>query len=697
MEAALNDSDRGPSSESVSLYQSLLQSDQTVPSPSAFDDPAFQIRLQQESESEIAAVIGDLLVPHAEHLFIMGEQDLEHMHDAVKEAWDIAISPFKLTPRPLYSVGFSYTAFTGAQLRLVEDLAFSEEYSLYRVTKDLHFPFFVADTTSGTDRSGPLAGGEELNAHSAMIAMRGIVELFTLAKREHEINNQVIVFSVVFDHASVTIYGHYAEISATGEAAKYYRHMIQDYKITTPGTQNRWISYKFVKAMYKEWAPLHLARIHSAIDALLEGSQPQAPESALGEAPKPSILAHINEDPQMSLATASEQNDDDALPENPTYVDCVRYWSKNHSWPSKYFESGQISSEDILRSLVRSDSDRKVRKHPRITGEWSLVLPERDIPELSYHPEYSMPLRSTGSSDARRHLVNSVTGHQFLARHSIQAKEGLTSSAAELCQKLRDTEQPVPCSISDQQFERIGVRNRDPSKTKVALNIGPKVAPRVETLFIDGDDSQEYLTESLDETWALCASIHKSYPPKPYYAAGFHYDYAFTKDQRDVLRALEPDAHGYVDECGYLFRVTFEMYFPFFVVEPSTSSCSRICRQFNVANALIAVRGVVELFRAAQRMREIHREILAFSAFYDPDLIFVYAHFADTLDGQPLRFYRHKLFETTYSDGGWAASYKFILNIYKVFAPMHHKRICSAIDALTRRSEGSSSEPVDGK
>ncbi|KAK8225021.1 hypothetical protein BKA81DRAFT_189964 [Phyllosticta paracitricarpa] len=273
MEAALNDSDRGPSSESVFLYQSLLQSDQTVPSPSAFDDPAFQIRLQQESESEIAAVIGDLLVPHAEHLFIMGEQDLEHLHDAVKEAWDNAISPFKLTPKPLYSVGFSYTAFTGAQLRLVEDLAFSEEYSLYRVTKDLYFPFFVADTTSGTESSGPLAGGEELNAHSAMIAMRGIVELFTLAKREHEINNQVIVFSVVFDHASVTIYGHYAEISVTGEAAKYYRHMIQDYKIT-PGTQNRWISYKFVKAMYKEWAPLHLARIHSAIDALLGMSNP---------------------------------------------------------------------------------------------------------------------------------------------------------------------------------------------------------------------------------------------------------------------------------------------------------------------------------------------------------------------------------------------------------------------------------------
>ncbi|KAK8242919.1 hypothetical protein IWZ00DRAFT_490880 [Phyllosticta capitalensis] len=186
-----------------------------------------------------------------------------------------------------------------------------------------------------------------------------------------------------------------------------------------------------------------------------------------------------------------------------------------------------------------------------------------------------------------------------------------------------------------------------------------------------------------------------SFPrPRPYYAAGLHSD-AFTNEQRRILweMVVERTFENYNSLCW----VTQNLYFPFLVVEPVHGSYGD-AEDRNTANVLIAMRGTVELFRLARREQEICREILAFSGIFTHSWIRIFAHFADGLEGgETPRFYYHEVFKSMFPEDKWTscpedkwASYKFVKNIYKVWAPMHHKRICSAIETVANLSESSS-------
>jgi hypothetical protein len=47
------------------------------------------------------------------------------------------------------------------------------------------------------------------NTHSMTLAVRGIVELFRIVRREKELHLHILAFSVSHDHRTVRIYGHY--------------------------------------------------------------------------------------------------------------------------------------------------------------------------------------------------------------------------------------------------------------------------------------------------------------------------------------------------------------------------------------------------------------------------------------------------------------------------------------------------------
>jgi hypothetical protein len=91
----------------------------------------------------------------------------------------------------------------------------------------------------------------------------------------------------------------------------------------------------------------------------------------------------------------------------------------------------------------------------------------------------------------------------------------------------------------------------------------------------------------------------------------------------------------------------------------------------------VAVRGVVELYRAVKREKELHREIPAFSISHG-------GHYA-VINDNKTTFYRHPIhkFDFTALDGKdkWTA-YKFTKNVYDIWIPTHLKRICSVIDQL---------------
>ncbi|MCJ1352074.1 MAG: hypothetical protein MMC33_002058 [Icmadophila ericetorum] len=96
------------------------------------------------------------------------------------------------------------------------------------------------------------------------------------------------------------------------------------------------------------------------------------------------------------------------------------------------------------------------------------------------------------------------------------------------------------------------------------------------------------------------------------------------------------------------------MYLPFLTCEVKCGAAALdVADQQNAHSMTLAVRSVIELYKAVKREKELHREFLPFQS-----------HTIIALDGKDK----------------WMA-YKFT-NVYDVWMPLHLKRICSAIDEL---------------
>ena len=120
-----------------------------------------------------------------------------------------------------------------------------------------------------------------------MMAVRGVVELFRLVKREKELHWEILTFSVSHDDQTVRIYGHYPVIN--GKKTTFYRHPICEFSFTELDGKEKWTAYKFTKNVYDIWMPTHLKRICSVIDDLppdldFESSEQSEPgESGLSQ------------------------------------------------------------------------------------------------------------------------------------------------------------------------------------------------------------------------------------------------------------------------------------------------------------------------------------------------------------------------------------------------------------------------------
>jgi hypothetical protein len=106
----------------------------------------------------------------------------------------------------------------------------------------MYFPFLTCEVKCGT---AALDVADKQNAYSMTIAVRGIVELFRLIKREPEIHQQILAFSISHDHRTVRIYGHYPIID--GKKTTFYRHHARTFDFTKLERKEKWTAYKFTK------------------------------------------------------------------------------------------------------------------------------------------------------------------------------------------------------------------------------------------------------------------------------------------------------------------------------------------------------------------------------------------------------------------------------------------------------------------
>ena len=263
-------SELGITDASKRLCRDLLGNEQPVPNESVFDDDIFEDacrNLQGKDEARIIQDISRLIVPSAEGLALRTKH-LKDLAESVNAGWNNAAPLTGTRPQPDYSVGFRRAAFTDNQLaRLLPFLGdiFNSDLSLFMGTFFMYFPFLASEVKCGAIG---LDIADRQNAHSMVLAARGIVELFRLVKREDEVNRQILSFSISHDHTSVRIYGYYPVVD--GKNTKYYRHPIHKFDFTVLDGKDKWTAYRFTRNVYDLWMPGHFKRICSAIDEIPE-------------------------------------------------------------------------------------------------------------------------------------------------------------------------------------------------------------------------------------------------------------------------------------------------------------------------------------------------------------------------------------------------------------------------------------------
>ena len=261
----MKEDDEGVKKESKDACRTLLEVKQNTPEASRFCDDIFKStceRVRTANEAKVIDKIARLIVPSAEDLADFGSKHVKYLVESINEGWENAIPVTKTRPQPDYAVGFGRSAFTKEQLdKLRPFVGELTDTSYFMATYYMYFPFFTCEVKCG---AAALDIADRQNAHSMTLAVRAIVELFRLAKREKEVNREILAFSVSHDHRMVRIYGHYPVID--GNDIKYYRHPIHEFSFTALDGKEKWTAYKFTKNVYDNWMPSHFKRICLAID-----------------------------------------------------------------------------------------------------------------------------------------------------------------------------------------------------------------------------------------------------------------------------------------------------------------------------------------------------------------------------------------------------------------------------------------------
>ncbi|PQE12289.1 phosphatidylserine decarboxylase protein [Rutstroemia sp. NJR-2017a BVV2] len=308
--------DEGITDASEELCKLLLEREQTVPAESIFRDDIFGKACQKLSYGNEARVIQDiarLIVPSAETLATFGSIHLDVLVESVNEGWNSIIPFYVPRPQPDYAVGFKRTAFTNEQLDKIKpfvgDPAGFDVETYFMATVRMYFPFL----TSEVCEAGSLTIADRKNAHSMTVALRGIVDIFRLVKREHEVHRQILAFSVSHNERDVNLYGHYPIIDK--EKTTFYRHPIHAFSIIALDGKEKWTAYKFIKNIYDIWMPIHLKRLCSVIDSL--PSDLNFEMSKLGESVRSGfsqgLESHHLSDGETAGAVFAANNDQSAL------------------------------------------------------------------------------------------------------------------------------------------------------------------------------------------------------------------------------------------------------------------------------------------------------------------------------------------------------------------------------------------------
>ena len=265
----------GVTKESLELCDRLLSTEQALPSDSLFRDDLFLKTceaVRNKNEARLVRDILPLICPSAEIQAMYDAIEPQLLIDGVNQGWSKSVPLIGPRPQPDYSVGFRTSAFTEGQLQKLSPFVGRQgDRSIFMATFFMYFPFLTCEVKGA---AGDLRVADRQNAHSATLAVRGIVELSRLSKREKQLHGKILTFSISHDDQYVQIYGHYALM---GESkTTFHRHPIYLFNFTTRNGKDKWTAYQFTKTVYCEHAPYLHSLICSAIDGIPSDLNPVA-------------------------------------------------------------------------------------------------------------------------------------------------------------------------------------------------------------------------------------------------------------------------------------------------------------------------------------------------------------------------------------------------------------------------------------
>lgn len=297
-------SELGVTDASKLLYQSLLSKEYTTPRDTLFRDDVFHTacqNLQDRNEARIIQDIARLLAPSPESLAAFGAKIFNILVESVNEGWNNCIPVTTPRPQPDFAVGFSLDMFSDDQLSKLQPLLGNFScLSYFRATFYMYFPFFTCEVKCGTTG---LEIADRQNSHSMTLAVRGIVELFKLAKRENELHRELLTFSISHDHRTVRLYGYYPILD--GPKTRIYRHPIHTFDITALDGEERWTTYKFTVAVYNHSLTL-LKNIRSVIDELPPDFNPELSQQSEPQRSENTSLSQPTENQNLVEASSSQ-------------------------------------------------------------------------------------------------------------------------------------------------------------------------------------------------------------------------------------------------------------------------------------------------------------------------------------------------------------------------------------------------------
>ena len=298
-------------------------------------------------------------------------------------------------------------------------------------------------------------------------------------------------------------------------------------------------------------------------------------------------------------------------------------WVLNNKWPHECFEQDSRAREEFF------DHDSWLEEHmeqaPPPTVQYVEIngfrypRPVQKAPASLRRKQSDSSL--TGSSDQKKRESKSAPYRDaryttlLAAKGSFMEKSnmGITNISLNNYKALLGADQTVPNDslFRDDVFEATCRSVEDRNEARIIRSISPYIVPSAEDLAIMGATKLECLIENVNEAWTGSVAVEGP-RPQPDYSVGFRRS-TFTEDQ---LQRLDPLVGSVFDTS--FFVATYRMYFPFLTCEVKCGAAALdIADRQNAHSMTIAVRSVVELYRAVKREKELNREILAFSISHD--------------------------------------------------------------------------------